>query len=154
MCVCHHWSVNLGWVEDQVVDSARRWVDPPVLDPVHDGLKRHVQIDHNVHRGLLLQGLCLCLGPEKKFQVTIFGNFVMRSPPTSASNLDHYLGNPSKSQGSASSFLSSPATRPTITESGTKSPFAMKAFASRPRGVPSLLSSRISNYYMAFVNHT
>ena len=61
-----HWSVHLGWVEDQVVDSARRWVDPPVLDPVHDGLKRHVQIDHNVHRGLLLQGLCLCLGPEKK----------------------------------------------------------------------------------------
>ena len=61
-----HWSVHLGWVEDQVVDSARRWVDPPVLDPVDDCLKRHVQIDHNVHRSLLLQGLCLCLGPEKK----------------------------------------------------------------------------------------
>ena len=65
MCVCHHWSVHLGWVEDQVVDSARRWVDPPVLDPVHDCLERHVQIDHNVHRGFLLQGLCLCLGPER-----------------------------------------------------------------------------------------
>ena len=151
----HHWSVHLGWVEDQVVDSARRWVDPPVLDPVHDGLKRHVQIDHNVHRGLLLQGLCLCLGPEKNFQVANFGNFVlMRSPSTPAFNHHHYLGNPSKSQGSASSFLSSPATRPTITESGTKSPFAMKAFASRPRGVPSLLSIGISICCMAFVNHT
>ena len=149
----HHWSVHLGWVEDQVVDSARRWVDPPVLDPVHDGLKRHVQIDHDVHRGLLLQGLCLCLGPEKK--LANFGNFVLvRSPSIPAFSHHHYLGNPSKSQGSASSFLSSPATRPTITESGTKSPFAMKAFASRPRGVPSLLSSGISNCCMTSVNRT
>ena len=138
--MCHHWSVHLGWVEDQVVDSARRWVDPPVLDPVHDSLKRYVQIDHDVHRGFLLQGLCLCLGPEKKnFQVANMGNFVlMRSPSTPAFNHHHYLGNPSKSQGSASSFLSSPATSPTITESGTKSPLAMYAFASRPSGVPSL----------------
>ena len=73
--MCHHWSVHLGWVEHQVVDSARRWVDPPVLDPVHDGLKRHVQIDHNVHRGLLLQSLCLCLGPEKNFQGAICKEF-------------------------------------------------------------------------------
>merc|ERR1719150_1181599 len=59
---------NLGWVEDQVVDSAGRWVDPPVLDPVHDCLKRHVQIDDNVHRSLLLQGFCLCLGPGEPIQ--------------------------------------------------------------------------------------
>ena len=66
--MCHHWAVHLGWVEDQVVDSAGRWVDPPVLDPVHDCLKRHVQIDDNVHRSLLLQGFCLCLGPEKNLR--------------------------------------------------------------------------------------
>ena len=75
MCVCQNWSVHLGWVEDQVVDSAGRWVDPPVLDPVDDCLKRHVQIDHNVHRGLLLQGLCLCLGPEKKLSRCYFWEF-------------------------------------------------------------------------------
>ena len=82
----HHWSVHLGWVEDQVVDSARCWVDPPVLDPVHDGLKRHVQIDHNIHRGLLLQGLCLCLGPEKNLLIKLTSKVFVKFYPRGSSN--------------------------------------------------------------------
>ena len=34
-------------------------MDPPVLDPVDDGLEGDVEVDDHVHRGLLLQGLSL-----------------------------------------------------------------------------------------------
>merc|ERR1719193_829848 len=48
-------TLNLGWVEDEVVHPARAGVDPPVLDPVNDGLERHAKIDYNIDRRLCLE---------------------------------------------------------------------------------------------------
>ena len=59
--------LDLRRVEDKVVDPSRGWVDPSVLDPIHNGLEGHVQVDHHVHRGLLLKGLCLGLSPKHTF---------------------------------------------------------------------------------------
>merc|ERR1719233_1021873 len=54
-------TLNLGWVEDEVVHPARAGMDPPVLDPVNDGLERHAKIDYNIDRRLCLEGLSLRL---------------------------------------------------------------------------------------------
>ena len=63
--------LNLGRVEDKVVDPSRGWVDPSVLDPVHDGLEGHVQVDHHIHRGLLLQGFRLGLSPKQGIRLFV-----------------------------------------------------------------------------------
>ena len=69
---------HLGWVEHEVVDPARPRVDPPVLDPVYDGLERHAEVDHNINRGFCLQSLCLRLGFGKAIQQPSFGSKLLQ----------------------------------------------------------------------------
>ena len=62
--------------------------------------------------------------------------------PCKAAACGCVLGKPSKSQDWSPSFFSSEETRLTITSSGTSSPLSMKALASLPMGVPSLILCR------------
>jgi hypothetical protein len=57
-----------GRVEDEIVDPAGPGVDPAVLNPVDDGFKGNVQVDHHISRGRLLQGLSLGAGTRKAIQ--------------------------------------------------------------------------------------
>ena len=53
----------LRWIKDEIINSTGARMDPPVLDPVDDGVERNVQVDHNIYWSFSLK--CFSLESKK-----------------------------------------------------------------------------------------